>query len=807
MFRRSTTALRAAGLALGAAFVLCPGGLADLTHAAWIDANNFNVKLSELPDLDQFRSSEGSFALPGNGGAHCVPTSAINLMAYIANHGFPQVGPGPGNWQLQSKYFEAGLAILTMGQFMDTDPVDGTGGADGLDGLKSWLNGHPEFTATTYSAASNYAPQLSEMAQVLINGGLVNLCYGRYDEIGTFGSIPIIQRDGGHCVTLSRATASGEQYVCWVRDPASGGDGGTQSAFENRSLNLNQQFVTTAASIGGLKNMLAVDYNPLSSKNAYIDRYYAVRPKAGYSLIDSEDEPPAFWILLGALFEGYGGPDAKTFEWTLTPTVLDLVLGPDETELYVLTTAVGAAQTTIHSLALADGSVKPVASVPGVEKLFFGRDRSLYGLRPDRLYRIDLNQEPATFYSQNLPAAADALTFDDATDEIVVLSTSAGKLLRYPFHLDVAAPDEFDVPSSIASGITPSVAVDPTDGRIWLANPAAGRIHALTYDEDGGPPTVASIGVPGMTAPTSVDVDDHGRLFVADQGVVRELEFDGASWQDAPNSLWTGRPAGEQFRITRSRTNHDPFLHSGPGWRNLLPDEVASLTPGLPIPDCDGEAIAEEYGQGKPGGDGVVPHLAAADLPVLGMPTGLVLSDAEARRAALPAAGHAVAVPAVRRRHAPGRAHADLAVPLRRARGRQLAARDDPPAGRRGLRPRGVRAGRVPRVRRQRLLPDGADERRSARRRILTAVRPVRTGSVLAQVTLDDRDSEGRALRAGMVGPELPHEPTLGEPSKMPSGVRFLETPGELRSVQPGLLWERALRAKRRSARSWPSVR
>ena len=328
MFRRSTTSsrggLRAAGLALGAAFVLCPVGLADLTHAAWIDGNNFNVKLSQLPDLDQFRTSGGgSFGLPGNGGAHCVPTSAINLMAYIANHGFPQVGPGPGNWQLQSKYTEAGFAILQMGQFMDTDPVDGTGGADGLDGLKSWLNGHPEFTATTYSAANNYAPQLNEMAQVLINGGLVNLCYGRYDEIGTFaGSIPVIQRDGGHCVTLSRATASGEQFVCWVRDPASGGDGSTQSDFENRSLNLSQQFVSTTNSIVGFKNMFAVDYNPFSSKNAYIDRYYAVRPKAGYSLIDSEgdDEPPVLWILFGALFEGYGGPDTKTFEWNLTPT-------------------------------------------------------------------------------------------------------------------------------------------------------------------------------------------------------------------------------------------------------------------------------------------------------------------------------------------------------------------------------------------------------------------------------------------------------------------------------------------------------
>ena len=40
------------------------------------------------------------FPCKGIGGAmFCVPTSAINWMAYIANHGYPDVSPGPGNWQ------------------------------------------------------------------------------------------------------------------------------------------------------------------------------------------------------------------------------------------------------------------------------------------------------------------------------------------------------------------------------------------------------------------------------------------------------------------------------------------------------------------------------------------------------------------------------------------------------------------------------------------------------------------------------------------------------------------------------------
>ena len=58
--------------------------------------------ITNMPDIDQRRTTIEplTLGLPKDGAMYCVPTAAMNLTAYIANHGFPGVGPGPGNWQL-----------------------------------------------------------------------------------------------------------------------------------------------------------------------------------------------------------------------------------------------------------------------------------------------------------------------------------------------------------------------------------------------------------------------------------------------------------------------------------------------------------------------------------------------------------------------------------------------------------------------------------------------------------------------------------------------------------------------------------
>src|SRR5690606_9340686 len=78
-------------------------------------------RIDHMPDLDQKRSG-----LDGNGGYHCVPTATMNILAYAANHGFPDVDPGPKYWQAQENHEEGTVWIWGMGIVMQTsyDPGD-----------------------------------------------------------------------------------------------------------------------------------------------------------------------------------------------------------------------------------------------------------------------------------------------------------------------------------------------------------------------------------------------------------------------------------------------------------------------------------------------------------------------------------------------------------------------------------------------------------------------------------------------------------------------------------------------------------
>src|SRR5688500_13820307 len=65
------------------------------------DGINYSFHMSHVPDFDQRRAAgSGIVGLPADGGMYCVPTSAVNWMAYLANHGFPAFDPGAGNWEV-----------------------------------------------------------------------------------------------------------------------------------------------------------------------------------------------------------------------------------------------------------------------------------------------------------------------------------------------------------------------------------------------------------------------------------------------------------------------------------------------------------------------------------------------------------------------------------------------------------------------------------------------------------------------------------------------------------------------------------
>ncbi|MCI0387308.1 MAG: hypothetical protein MOB07_00845 [Acidobacteria bacterium] len=191
---------------------------------------NFNYRICHVPDIDQRRGPGNSpliFGLPEDGKMYCAPTAAMNWVTYIANHGYPQLQPFPGNWQLgppgdPGVYNAMSMALFSMGSVMKTDQSTGTGGYDAEKGLQEWLDVDVpgQFVVSHFFASGSYSPTFADMAISAISGKLVIPVMGWYSNPGS--DLPHI-RNGGHVVSLVAATqddAASVDPVMGIRDPA-----------------------------------------------------------------------------------------------------------------------------------------------------------------------------------------------------------------------------------------------------------------------------------------------------------------------------------------------------------------------------------------------------------------------------------------------------------------------------------------------------------------------------------------------------------------------------------------------------------
>jgi hypothetical protein len=181
--------------------------LAGASHAQ-CTLNRYGV-----PDFDQKRN-----ALPNDGKMYCVPTSFTNLRGYIANHGYGNIMGGGGNWQSSANYNYVTARIDAIGDYMDTDPFDGTNGGDAYDG---WVDFIDDWHDDKFSLSmwGGYIPPIWIHFGMLT--GLTNICYGYYKPQGG-GEY---DRDGGHCVTLvglKNLCANFNEPTLRIRNPSSG---------------------------------------------------------------------------------------------------------------------------------------------------------------------------------------------------------------------------------------------------------------------------------------------------------------------------------------------------------------------------------------------------------------------------------------------------------------------------------------------------------------------------------------------------------------------------------------------------------
>ncbi len=569
------------GVALAMLFAV--SARADVFKSEYVNDNEFEFEIRHMPDLDQNRAGLGN-----NGQCHCVPTSTMNALIYIANHGFGQVDPGPGFWDDAGLYNLATAYIDTLGSpaFMDISwgqpPMDNNCGATasgGFSGLKKWLDPHGIFIVGDQASVFEYTPDFTFIAKSMINGSVGTLSYGKYQVQGDFKGIPIVRRVGGHVMTPIKFKADVNGRTLWVRDP----DDGDNDITVQTPFNMSRMFTVTTMLVLevdeddnplGLRSMdhLFTTIDDGVVKHRLIDGHRWIRLTQGYTLTNDGHNiivlPP-------------GGQDPLIIP---SPTGNEIIaLAPDMNghDYYIVTAGSAGGPNTLHRVNTISGEVTfadtvidagPVTTSPG----------SIYVKCGTGVLCLPGPEYPRSGFLTTPPHPFEAMAHDDAAREVLLLSTTAFKLMRY---VDLATtPTILDIPSVVAMGANPRMAVNPADGKVWVSSDASSTLYGLSEAVGGGPMLVEFLDHPLIVGPKGLDFGDRGHLFVATGGAIVELEsIVGGGWQPVAAPLFGAAEASGLFHVARSRTTATA-RHDSPAWANIPHGERVVI--GELVQDC-----------------------------------------------------------------------------------------------------------------------------------------------------------------------------------------------------------------------------
>ncbi|HAW95581.1 MAG TPA: hypothetical protein DCX60_04825 [Phycisphaerales bacterium] len=256
-----TTSLITCSLGLGLAGSLA----ADVTTAYYNSGSDYGYHLSQMPDFDQRRNGLATTSTGSPGGMYCVPTSCTDLLAYMASHGEPALGPVFADWESQVDYADVTDFIDDLGDDMGTTGTGGTSGSPAYVAMFNrvvWPSGMRYLVGHEYRTRSNVVT-LREMAKTGMDlDAIQTVCYGFYNPIGTLWGDTVIQRNGGHCMTFTGAERSGSDRRLWANDPDDSANTATQSTFGADDW--------SAPWVGNLRvasNMVAALFTPTQGMN------------------------------------------------------------------------------------------------------------------------------------------------------------------------------------------------------------------------------------------------------------------------------------------------------------------------------------------------------------------------------------------------------------------------------------------------------------------------------------------------------------------------------------------------------------
>ena len=580
-------------LSLGAASTL----LGDVTTSYFNSGTDYGWRIEHMPDFDQQRDGLAAASDGQPGGSHCVPTACTNLFAYMASHGFPNIGPAFADWENDENYEEVTDFIDALGDSMLTSGTYGTN--QGVAFLRmlsrvSWNTGGA-FTVEHEMWSPFNVVKLREMACSGIQDDAIQVfCYGQYEDIGTndWGE-QVVWRAGGHCMTFVGAERAGSQRKIWAADPDDDNDE------DDADTGSQNGFFDSTWSVERMDNVVVAPNVFLSYLAINQDMTRVMRGSSDFRLIDSRIVVRPVGCASWGEFEGDTTVNSSQWSVVNAGMVTRLVASAAFTPSSMFKTAggqivlierteQGEPKAWFERFEDTESGIVPVeiGPLPGdvrFKDLTFSKDRTLLVLAEDqRLYGLpgyddggrDVNFEanPEDYVLMSNLQGIQQIAHDTESGTTYLLDRSTRRLLIADRNFENVI--EHFVPDGVPMDLPPNGRLEfKADANGNLFFNVSGSNELWMVRSDTGQAEV--LGQLMAADLRGFDFDDFGNLLLNDSGKVRCFSFTDEGLVETGNggSLFAGLDVGMGLCVDRASSNFDPKHHEREGWLYQLIDE------------------------------------------------------------------------------------------------------------------------------------------------------------------------------------------------------------------------------------------
>jgi len=519
---------------------------------------------------------------------YCVPVANMNMLAYAANFGFPDLAPFPGFWQGEEKHNEMTTWINWLGLYMGSDGSSGTGTSGKIDGMNDWIETWEQpMCVIANFRKQNYWPTVDTAASHATNGALVQISYGRYFWEPGFQGVPVItERDGGHAVTLKLAFADngsslGPRLIHYRNPSSDDGDLTSNSVFSS-------DWPTSAANI---------DISWDSDGDGAWE-YFGVTSLVNPPSISASDNRLRLVDSMLSLYPGgglsYSGVEVNSvfvggnlgFVQNQNPTHGKVSKGWDVSAVLLHPDMIGSLLVESNSTGTArlrqfthNGTNTLLTDLPAnTQCATLGFGHEMFVSAGKNIYQIDLSGGPArTRRVGSAPGSIEQLVWDESNRRL--FGIAAGRA----GYFDVAKGrwTDLGIVQGPGSRKNPVRQLMIADDAIYAAM-SRGEVAIATLPTASGAASgvhFKELKMAGVSDALSVDIDSQGRMYVSDSMAgLLEFEFSGSKgWNPASRPLYDGPSMrGRKFVAFKSRTNILPGELDEREWFDIVPEDLGS---------------------------------------------------------------------------------------------------------------------------------------------------------------------------------------------------------------------------------------